>query len=1070
MVHVQEIIQPISPTVAAGDARSSLSWWFCIWMCLLLAVAQVLIGGYDFGVGNQSIQVPLLQRAIDSGAYQQDAMVTTTVQQYPTYFFRLLAGPAQQFGVEPVYRSLQLLIATALMLSLVALSAALFESRVAGLVAGAILVAGHLQALAGDGIYSAGFTHTFAVLPIAVFSMALAFRRQYALAFLLAGAIFNFHALTSAYLFVFLLAAMAAEFRNRKQFWRPLVALLLFIAAALPTVMLMLAHRQTFDLQWIGLTHIRSGDHSFPSTWWQVGSSDLPRFVLIAGLFALSLGVRAPTMPRRETLAMLIAAGGLFLVGYVFAERWSLPVVLRAQLFRCSRLVMVLFIAHIAYTAVRAVRMPWERDARLPRWSRWLEFATAALTLLTLLVPALLPCLPIVFAIGVITAVISGRLSMPQSIAVGVCVIVAVAAHHDIHFPLLAGPVAWFAGGVRTVFGLIVLGLAGCVIVHQQMESRRWMKLAVPASLAIVSAIFLLLADYQTTTDPWVQTQTWAAEHTPADSLFLTPIQPGGFRLHSQRAVVGEWRDGTQLYFSSQFAPIWWDRMRDLQPGILTDFSGKTLLSRGRSLASLSDEALVALATKYGATHIVLPKKPERQLPVLYANLNYAVYLPKLKQTEIPADVSNKDRWAADEKFMRETVYPNIEKNRKGDARVQVLDSAGRPLAGATMEIHQTRQAFDFSASLPFFQEPAGGTDHGDYRPPPVDPRELERFPEIFNYSMIPFSGKWMYIEPKEGETHYEELDRYIDWCTTHGVKIEYHFLSGYSAAWLRKKSPEEQGAAFLRHSKALAERYGGKIDSWQVVNETNLIQQSPAVFAELRKLVPNAKLGISDCAKFGPENSRGALSPLLKNQDMFRGLAEIRWLKQQGVKLDYFGIHGHRPFGLWPEASVMYQVFDTYEKEGVKIHVTEFSVPEGTRVLGNLRSGNFTPELQAEYYARFFTICFSHPDVDMVNLWGIGPNTWQPGAGLLDANYQPKPAFYSLKKLITETWRTNLALTLGADGAGNFRGFHGDYEAIVKLPSGGTVTAKFSISSGDANATHRFQLNDKNELADIRQ
>jgi len=192
----------------------------------------------------------------------------------------------------------------------------------------------------------------------------------------------------------------------------------------------------------------------------------------------------------------------------------------------------------------------------------------------------------------------------------------------------------------------------------------------------------------------------------------------------------------------------------------------------------------------------------------------------------------------------------------------------------------------------------------------------------------------------------------------------------------------------------------------------------------------------------------------------MYRGLDAIRWLKTQGVKVDFMGIHGHRPFGLWPEAKTMYDVLDKFAAEGVRINVTEVTVPNEVNILGGLRTGRFTADVQADYYTRLLTILYSHPAVDMVNLWGIGPNTWQNGSGLLDQNYNPKPAFAAMKKLITETWRTNTTLTLGVDGAAIFRGFHGDYEAAVKLPSGSTARATFRIEPGRADNVVKLRLN----------
>ena len=45
-------------------------------------------------------------------------------------------------------------------------------------------------------------------------------------------------------------------------------------------------------------------------------------------------------------------------------------------------------------------------------------------------------------------------------------------------------------------------------------------------------------------------------------------------------------------------------------------------------------------------------------------------------------------------------------------------------------------------------------------------------------------------------------------------------------------------------------------------------------------------------------------------------------------MKPDFFGIHGHTPHGLWADVNVMYDVFDTIAKQGVRLEVTEFVLP----------------------------------------------------------------------------------------------------------------------------------------------
>jgi hypothetical protein len=40
----------------------------------------------------------------------------------------------------------------------------------------------------------------------------------------------------------------------------------------------------------------------------------------------------------------------------------------------------------------------------------------------------------------------------------------------------------------------------------------------------------------------------------------------------------------------------------------------------------------------------------------------------------------------------------------------------------------------------------------GDYKPPPSPRWNSPRFSEAFNFSVIPFSGQWGFIEPQMGK------------------------------------------------------------------------------------------------------------------------------------------------------------------------------------------------------------------------------------------------------------------------------------------------------------------------------
>ena len=70
--------------------------------------------------------------------------------------------------------------------------------------------------------------------------------------------------------------------------------------------------------------------------------------------------------------------------------------------------------------------------------------------------------------------------------------------------------------------------------------------------------------------------------------------QEAGFRVFSERTVVGEWKDGTQQYFDETFATEWAARMEAL----------------GRAdYVKMTDEQLTQIARRFGASFVVVPTR-----------------------------------------------------------------------------------------------------------------------------------------------------------------------------------------------------------------------------------------------------------------------------------------------------------------------------------------------------------------------------------------------------------------------------------------------------------------------------
>ena len=68
--------------------------------------------------------------------------------------------------------------------------------------------------------------------------------------------------------------------------------------------------------------------------------------------------------------------------------------------------------------------------------------------------------------------------------------------------------------------------------------------------------------------------------------------------------------------------------------------------------------------------------------------------------------------------------------------------------------------------------------------------------------------------------------------------------------------------------------------------------------------------------------------------------------------------------------------------------------------------------------------------------MWNLTDrNAWRGhAAGILDSDMQPKKAFFTLKKLIKNTWSTKLTTDFDANEGLAFSGFYGKYKATVTV------------------------------------
>ncbi|MCX6997593.1 MAG: endo-1,4-beta-xylanase [Kiritimatiellaeota bacterium] len=364
-----------------------------------------------------------------------------------------------------------------------------------------------------------------------------------------------------------------------------------------------------------------------------------------------------------------------------------------------------------------------------------------------------------------------------------------------------------------------------------------------------------------------------------------------------------------------------------------------------------------------------------------------------------------------------------IEKNRKSDAVVRVVDAAGKPVAGAQIAVIQTAHEFLFGCNIYEFKS-------GDpYR---------QRFAELFNYATVGFYWRW--YEREHGQPKYADTDPVVAWCLAHDIRMKGHpLLWGHEAGippWSKgQPTPEIQ----RQRVADIMTRYRDKIFAWEVVNEPahQPIPKIDAPYRWARAIHSNAYLIVND------------YNILADGCPPFFQL--LTTAKQSGVPFDGIGIQAHEPRAQRFPLDRVQRILDRYATLGKELHITEFTpASSGEKITGAHGCGVWNEAAQADYAVKFYRVCFAHPAVRAITWWDLSDKgAWRKGGGLLRADMSPKPVYDALKRLIHTEWKTNSAGRTDAEGRFTFRGFRGRYRLVVN-----GVEQPFQLGPGATDVT----------------
>jgi len=358
---------------------------------------------------------------------------------------------------------------------------------------------------------------------------------------------------------------------------------------------------------------------------------------------------------------------------------------------------------------------------------------------------------------------------------------------------------------------------------------------------------------------------------------------------------------------------------------------------------------------------------------------------------------------------------PAIEKYRKTDVKLRIVDPAGQPLRGMKISVEQTSHDFLFGCNIYGFDTLRNESQNAIYK---------DRFKEMFNYATVGFY--WQSYEPERGKPNYGYTDKVVRWCRENGIRMKGHPLLWGHPAGIPRWSHGQPSADIQRQRiHDIMHRYGDRIEFWEVVNEAAHLPE-PKIdgpYRWARQIYPRAYLIINDYAIMS-DGGPGVFKLLTG-------------AKQNGVPFDGIGIQAHEPATMRFPLDRVHEILDQYASLGKQLHITEFTpTSSGKRMTGPYCEGVWDEAAQADYAVKFYRTCFARPALRAITWWDLcDASSWLPGGGMLRADMSPKPVYEQLKRLIHQEWTTRLSTQTDAEGRCTFRGFYGKYRIVLDVP-----------------------------------
>lgn len=419
-----------------------------------------------------------------------------------------------------------------------------------------------------------------------------------------------------------------------------------------------------------------------------------------------------------------------------------------------------------------------------------------------------------------------------------------------------------------------------------------------------------------------------------------------------------------------------------------------------------------------------------------YKNTISVDSLPQMQMTY--AGMEEEAPWRAE-------AAERIEKYRKGNVNVKLVDGSENPVSGAAISLTMKQHKFGFGSAI-------------DGRTYNSNTTYRNHVHELFNEVVFENDLKW---KPWVANSSHSYITTAINSLANRNIKIRGHNLIWPGWSYLpsfmeeNKNDGEWMKGECISHIEEIATFTKGKLVDWDVLNEayTNHVIQDVVGdevmadwFKKAKEIDPDAKRYINDYSIL----SNGGLD--VNHQNGYFDI--IKYIDDHGGEIQGIGLQGHFSEFVTGIPKVI-EVLDRFASFNKEIKITEFDI----------NTTNDT--LKVNYTRDFMTVLFSYPYVKGILSWGFWAGKhWRPSSAYYDVDWTIRPQGEMYKKLVYDDWWTKEQhLVSDVQGIAGFGScFLGSYEVQVDY-NGKTITKSIDINF---NLENDFVINLDDESVSV--